>query len=261
MAGLREATLDGKKGVIVAGHRGIKARYPENTLLGMQKALDEHVDMIEFDLRLTRDKVVVLMHDETVDRTTDGTGPVSDYTLEEIKKLDAGIRFSDEFKGLQVPTLKEFCDLISPYPELLLNVEIKDRTYETVDLTMAILKEYGLVDRCVFCCFDANIVAYMHDQYHVLTQGFLGEVMFNFVDGPGGTYEKMYAAGVSMKLLNPEAVRFLRDKGIQVWPYCPDTAEQMEYALECGGTLVTCNEIIPAIEILKERGLRYQPSL
>lgn len=259
MAGLREATLDGKKGVIVAGHRGIKARYPENTLLGMQKALDEKVDMIEFDLRLTRDKIVVLMHDETVDRTTDGTGPVGSFTLDEIKKLDAGVRFSQAFKGLQVPTLREFCDLIAPYPHLLLNVEIKERTRETVDLTMAVLKEYGLMDRCVFCCFDAQIVADIHDRYHAPTQGFLGHVMKNFVEGPGGTYDKMYAAGVEMKLLTPEVVRFFRDRGIQVWPYCPDTAEQMAYALECGGTLVTCNEVTPAIAMLRERGMRYQP--
>lgn len=256
---LVELTQQAQKGIVVAGHRGMMARYPENTLLGMQRALDEKVDMIEFDLRVTQDGEVVLIHDETVDRTTDGTGKVHELTLKEIKQLDAGIRFGQEFVGLRVPTLHEFCQLIVPHSTLLLNVEIKQRTKQAVDLSLAILEQYGLMDRCVFCCFDADIVAYLHDAYAVPTQGFLSSVMSNFKEGAGGTYDKMYAAGISMKLITPELVTFLKQKGIQAWAYCPDTTAQVQHAIACGATLLTCNEAQPAMQYLAQQGLRFKP--
>ena len=94
--------LENRAEVIVAGHRGMKAFYPENTLLSFQKALDLKVDMLEIDLNLTRDKQVVVIHDNTLDRTTDGAGFVHDFTLDEIKKLDAGKWFAAEFAGQEV---------------------------------------------------------------------------------------------------------------------------------------------------------------
>ena len=78
--------------ILVAGHRGMKALYPENTLLSMREALLHGVDMIETDLNLTKDKEVVVMHDNTVDRTTNGTGFIRDMTLEEFRRLN-GIPF------------------------------------------------------------------------------------------------------------------------------------------------------------------------
>ena len=75
-------------------HRGASGNYPENTLLAFQKALEIGVDEIELDLYLTKDDHLIIMHDSTVDRTTDGTGAISDLTLAEVKALDAGIAYS-----------------------------------------------------------------------------------------------------------------------------------------------------------------------
>ena len=76
--------------MILTGHRGAAELEPENTLLSMQKAVDLKVDQIEIDVHLTRDQHLVVIHDTTVDRTTDGQGAVADFTLEEVKRLDAG---------------------------------------------------------------------------------------------------------------------------------------------------------------------------
>ena len=76
-------------------HRGFSGKYPENTILAFQKALEEGVDGIELDVQLTKDGELVIIHDESVDRTTDGKGLVVSYTLEELKKLDA----SSIYKG------------------------------------------------------------------------------------------------------------------------------------------------------------------
>lgn len=247
--------LENKAEVIVAGHRGMKALYPENTLLSFQKALDQKVDMLEIDLNLTKDKQVVVIHDNTLDRTSNGTGLVHDYTLEEIKALDAGKWFADEFAGLKIPTFREFCDLVAPYKELLLNVEIKEKTHETVDLAMQMLREYVLMERCVFTCFDAEIISYMHDRYGVRTQGFPHFLMQNFVEGEQGTYSKMYAVGIAMKYLTKELVQEFEARGILPWSYCPDTDEQVLQSIDCGVGLVTVNNPEPALRILAEKGL------
>lgn len=244
-----------KGNMLVAGHRGCGAFYPENTLLSIQKALDMKVDMIEFDLNLTKDKVIVIMHDNTVDRTSNGTGYIHDMTLEQIKELDAGGKFEKIFEGLKVPTLRELCELVKPYKDLLFNVEIKEKTQETVDLTMEILNEYGLRERCVFTCFDASIAAYMYDSYRVRVQGFPKEKMENFIDGEAGTYSKLFAVGIDMKSITPERVRGFENIGILPWSYCPDTEELVYESIRCGARLMTCNNPIPALNIVKAKGL------
>jgi glycerophosphoryl diester phosphodiesterase len=94
-------------GIVVVGHRGTVKFAPENTLAAFRKAIELGADLLEVDVRETRDGHLVLMHDSTVNRTTNGTGRVAAMTLAEIKRLDAGSWFSPEFDGERVPTLRE----------------------------------------------------------------------------------------------------------------------------------------------------------
>ncbi len=240
---------------IVAGHRGFKTCYPENTLLAFREALDLGVAMLEFDLRMSKDNVVVVLHDETVDRTTNGSGPVNSFTLAELKQLDAGGWLGKEFQGLQIPTLEELCEMLKDYPELLLNVEIKpsQQAREVADQAIALLKTYDYLSRCVFTCFDAAILAYLHDEFQLRTQGFEGEMMSNFEAGEQGTYSKMWAIAFPMSKLTKEKVQTYQAQGLLAWCYCPDTEEQVAYALECGTTLLTSNDPRPALNLLQHR--------
>ncbi len=240
----------------IAAHRGYKSRYPENTLLAFREALDLGVDMLEFDLRGSKDGRVVVIHDETVDRTTNGTGPVGDFTLSELKRLDAGGWFGPAFRGLEIPTLEELCALLAGYPDAMLNVEIKrDRqAMDTASRAVETLRKAGLIERCVFTSFDAGILAYLHDTHGLKTQGFPSRLMTGFVEGERGTYGKMWAVGLEMALLTPDIVREFEDRGILPWCYCPDDAEQVGYALECGAKLLTCNDPLPALAARGEGG-------
>lgn len=233
----------------VAGHRGYSSAYPENTLLAFQEAFQLGVDMVEFDLQLSKDGAVIVMHDQTLDRTTNGHGRLSDYSLAELKQLDAGSWFGSAFEGLKIPTLKELCELLKEYPKVLLNVEIKrgDCAKEVADASIAILKEYGYLSRCVFTSFDADILEHIHDNYRLKTHGFLEEVMHNFVPGEQGTYSKMWSIAMNMNQLTREKVERFRNQGLLVWCYCPDDEEQVAYAMECGATLATCNNPLPAL--------------
>jgi len=235
----------------IAAHRGYKAAYPENTLLAFKEALESGVEMIEFDLRLSKDKAVMIMHDETIDRTTNGVGPISDFTFKELKQLDAGSWMGAEFEGIKIPALQELCELLLDFPDALLNVEIKssDQALTAADLAIEMLADYGYLNRSVFTCFDANVIHYIHDKYNLKTQGFPGEVMHHFESGENGTYSKMWAVGIEMKMLTKERVDEFKNKNMHVWAYCSDDDAAVQYAFDCGVSLVTCNELAPAFRL------------
>ncbi|MDA1191743.1 MAG: glycerophosphodiester phosphodiesterase family protein, partial [Candidatus Poribacteria bacterium] len=96
---------------IVVGHRGNAAEAPENTLAGFESAIALGVDMFEIDVQFTRDGKIVLVHNDTVDETTNGSGRVSDLTFEDVRRLDAGAHRGEAFRGQIVPTLREALDV------------------------------------------------------------------------------------------------------------------------------------------------------
>jgi glycerophosphoryl diester phosphodiesterase len=97
--------------IVIISHRGEHLHHPENTMAAFQAAIDAGADYFELDVRTTSDGKFVIMHDSTLDRTTNGTGEVYKHTFDEIRALDAGAKFSPAFKGTQVPTLEEALDL------------------------------------------------------------------------------------------------------------------------------------------------------
>lgn len=112
------------------GHRGLAARAPENTLAGMRCAKDHQFAWVEFDVQLTRDGAPIILHDATVERTTSGSGFARNFTLNEIRRFDAGSWFAEEFKNERIPTLEEVLALCETL-RLGANVEIKVDPSET----------------------------------------------------------------------------------------------------------------------------------
>lgn len=134
-----------KKNVTVIGHRGIAAAYPENTLISFEKAVEAGVDAIEFDVHMTRDEQLVVTHDPTVNRCSNGTGDVNSYTLNQLKALDFGKWKSPEFAGTRIPTLDETLDAIhAKRPELFLLVELKDDREACTRMVLDVLRRRNL---------------------------------------------------------------------------------------------------------------------
>ncbi len=150
-------------------HRGAAGLAPENTLAAFRMAIELGADASELDLQATKDGVVVVIHDDTVDRTTDGRGRIADLTLAEIKRLDAGAKFGAAFRGERVPTLRELVDLVkaSGNHRFRLNLEIKfaeGREGEPLDLeerVLAVLAETGFIDRVIVQSFHHPSAAKM----------------------------------------------------------------------------------------------------
>jgi glycerophosphoryl diester phosphodiesterase len=142
-------------------HRGGAALWPENTLEAFRGALDLGIRHLETDVHATRDGVLVCHHDARVDRTTDGSGRVANLTLAELKRLDAGYRFSPDgralparARGITIPTLEE---VVALHPESLLNVEIKQRVPDITESFWAFVAERGLEDRFLVAAEDHRI--------------------------------------------------------------------------------------------------------
>lgn len=120
----------------VVGHRGAAAYAPENTLESIRKAAELGAPAVEVDVMLTADGQPVLFHDDLLDRTTDGSGPIAEHTLAEIETLDAGAWFSPSFRGVRIPRLAEALELALDLG-LRLNLEIKPSPGQDVETTMA----------------------------------------------------------------------------------------------------------------------------
>jgi glycerophosphoryl diester phosphodiesterase len=123
---------------ILIGHRGAAAYAPENTLESIRTAADMGVEWVELDVKLTKDQIPIIFHDEELDRTTNGSGPVMNHTYEEISQLEAGSWFADSFAGIKIPTLEEAVEVIMEH-DLGLNLEIKPcpgREKETAEVAL-----------------------------------------------------------------------------------------------------------------------------
>ena len=138
----------------IAAHRGDRANFPENTLPALGAVLNSDFDFVETDIQLTADGVPVLFHDETVDRTTNGSGLLADYTIDQLKLLDAGSWYSREFVYLQVPTLEEFLELFAGSKKKAM-LELKGIWSEDqVKVVTELIYAHGVQNRVIFEAFD-----------------------------------------------------------------------------------------------------------
>lgn len=147
----------------VIGHRGAARHAPENTLAGLRAAASMGVACVEFDVRLTKDRVPILFHDDTVERTTDGRGRLGALTLAQIRRLDAGAWFGSRFKGERVPTLAEAVKALAAL-DLMANIELKPEEAQgaaTARAVLAVLRKNWPRDRPrpILSSFDWSALA------------------------------------------------------------------------------------------------------
>lgn len=256
--------------IYVAAHRGLSSDYPENTMIAFEKAIEAKVDQIEVDIRVTKDNELVLIHDNTVDRTTNGTGRVCDLTLEELKKLDAGSWKDEKFSDCTIPTLIEFMELIKDLPEMTVDFELKEYptegweevSYSVCDRVLAIIDEYGYTDRCVINTFSGKLHEYINDKYgskyrqHLYYPlGHLGEVTRDPYEY--GYCVCMFSNGKALyNIATKEEFDQMKEKyNIQPWAGAfVNDAETVDIAIERGSVLITCNNADVVLDLLRERG-------
>ena len=146
---------------MVIAHRGGRSLGPENTIYTYQRAMELGVDVLEIDIHLTKDNHLAVIHDKTVDRTTDGSGPVDSFNLVDLQKLDAGYRWSDDQrnsyplrgKGLKIPSLAE---VFQSFPRMRINIEIKNPQNDAITALCQTIQDYNMSQRVMIASFDAG---------------------------------------------------------------------------------------------------------
>jgi glycerophosphoryl diester phosphodiesterase len=149
----------------IIAHRGASAYYPENTLPSFEGAIAMGADMVELDVQFTSDKEVVVFHDEKVSRCTDGRGKISDHTLAELKKLDAGGWFDKKFHNTRIPTLAEVLGVCKN--KIAVNIEIKTEAVSKMffggieEKSLKIVERSGMNGHVVFSSFDPRAIMHL----------------------------------------------------------------------------------------------------
>ncbi|MFV8829231.1 glycerophosphodiester phosphodiesterase family protein [Alkalihalobacterium sp. APHAB7] len=145
----------------VFAHRGLSGLYPENTMVAFKAAAKLPIDGIELDVQLTKDNVPVIIHDVTLERTTEGQGMVRDHTLEQLMTYSAGAWYSEQFRQEKIPTLEEVLIWAKNYA-FKLNLELKCPSWERKEMWGAVkslIHRHGMSDRILISSFDHVLIA------------------------------------------------------------------------------------------------------
>ena len=202
-------------------HRGAKAYEPENTLQAFQKALDLHADGIELDVHLSADGHIIVMHDETIDKMTNGKGEINTYTLAELKSF----RIADTF---QIPTLNEVFDLVDK--KCFINVELKngDTSKQVVSLIEKYINEKGWkYEHFIISSFDWNALKEVQNLNTNIPIGVLTEENIDTALAFAESI-KAYAIHPDFQLLNKENTKNIQNKGFKVFPWTVNSEEDIQ---------------------------------
>lgn len=240
----------------LCAHRGAMTAFPENTLPALKEAVRLGAHMIEFDVQLSKDRALVIMHDATVDRTTDGTGKVTDLKLEEIKSLDAGSWKGERFSGEKVPVLEEVLEIMPR--NVWLNIHIKGgeetgkkvaetivRTNRQHQAVLAVEREAAVgvrsvSDKILICNMERQSGKWDYVEGTIAMKAdfiqLRGEILPEFKDYA----RKLHLHGIKVNYFgtdDPEEIRLLWEYGVD-FPLVNDINRSIDVAKNAGLTLV-----------------------
>ena len=211
-------------------HRGASGTFPENTLSAFRAAIDAGADMCELDVQLTRDGAVVVIHDDTVERTTDGVGEVVKLTLEELKRLDAGVKFKGgAIKGERIPTLDEVFEITGG--KCGLNIELKAGGVEAQ--VAQIMQARNAFGDSVVSSFDWGYLKKIQQLHFNIRVGLLAEekpvdLMMNAVA------MRAHSINPRWDMVTADLCKAAHERGLKVYTWTVDADARMRALIECG---------------------------
>jgi glycerophosphoryl diester phosphodiesterase len=218
----------------IYAHRGSSGTHPENTLAALRAAAALPIDGVEIDVHLTKDGVPVVIHDEKINRTTDGKGYVKDMTVVELQQYDAGSWFSEEWSGERIPTLEEVFEVFEGTHHRL-NIEIKSDVfpYDTlVDKVITLANKHGMGDRLLLSSFNHEDVLHICRETEVKSAILTSQIYVDVYDYARviGTKQIHVSLPAAFRRMTTDALR----KGSIVYVYTVNSIEYAEQLQQIG---------------------------
>ncbi|RLG95361.1 glycerophosphoryl diester phosphodiesterase [Candidatus Bathyarchaeota archaeon] len=228
----------------VIGHRGAAGLEPENTLRSVRRAIELGVDRVEIDVRVSRDERLVIMHDETVDRTTNGHGYVSELTFDELRSLDAGM-------GEKIPTLDEILKFTMGKAKLEIELKVPEATEPTIQL----IEELNAEKDVIVISFIHELLERVHDLNPNIKTGAL------FFEVPKDILQRALKAHASSihvyyRNVNSELVKEAHRSGLEVAVWNPNRIEEMREMIDLGVDAIGSDRPDRLIQLLRDMGMR-----
>ncbi|HAZ47252.1 MAG TPA: glycerophosphodiester phosphodiesterase [Cyanobacteria bacterium UBA11369] len=233
----------------IIAHRGYSAIAPENTLAAFAAAHAHQANSIEFDVQLSSEGIPVIIHDPTLERTTNGSGFVREKTLEQLKALDAGAWFNPQFSGERIPSLSEALKAMEDldrfvYPEVKGG---ENWTDSDVDNFVQILIEAGWEDRCIVACFNEQFLQRVRERSPQIILGFLVPSASKFTEKlplAAADGNAIMLSQYNALLKNPSLIETSRNQGIDVGVWTVDSHEDLQNLIEIGVKRIVTNSLI-----------------
>ena len=256
---------------LIFAHQGGADLWPSNTLLAFENAARLGVDVLELDVHLTADNELVVIHDHTVDRTTNGSGSVDEMTVAELKALDAAYNFSPDGgvtypyrgQGVTIPTLAE---VFTAFPDYRINIEIKDDSLDAARRLSDLIDEFGAQKRVIVVSFhDDPLKAFRKMQPHVATAAGPSEtrafyilstlMLWRFHRPHADAYQVPLSYGIA-RFDNPQFIQRAHRLNQQVHFWTINDADEMRRLLEMGADGIMTDRPDIAVEVFRELGYR-----
>ncbi|WP_338777031.1 glycerophosphodiester phosphodiesterase [Metabacillus sp. FJAT-52054] len=220
---------------LIFGHRGAAGTRPENTMISFKEAIRLGADGIELDVHLSKDHIPVVIHDETLDRTTNGSGFVKDYSADEIVRLDASWKFEEYKEEARIPLLKEVLEWASASAEpFIINIELKNNMIEYSGLeekVINLVKQFELDERVILSSFNhSSMVLALKTEPRI-------ETALLYTDGIYKPYDYARRAGARaihplMRTVKNELIDLSRENSISVRPFTVNDEKEMHMLFE-----------------------------
>jgi len=215
-------------------HRGYSERYPENTMPAFLKALEAGADMIEFDVHLSRDGRAVIIHDNDVDRTSDGRGAVKDMTLDELRKLDFNFKKTGGLGAVRVSTLGELIDEVRG--RIMLNIELKNCPYKYpgIEKTVVdIVRDRDVIDGVIISSFDHFSLSIVKEMEPRIRTGMLYEGgWLHFTEEVRDL--DVYSIHPAVDTIDVDQLGWARKEGYRVYPWVAKSRKEITWLMEEG---------------------------
>ncbi|ASS75612.1 hypothetical protein CIG75_11850 [Tumebacillus algifaecis] len=224
--------------ILTIAHRGAAAHAPENTIAAFDKAVALHADFIELDIQLCKDGELVVLHDDTVNRTTDGQGNVKNFTLAQLRKLDAGSKFHPSFKGATIPTLDEVLTRYKGSIGILIEMKTPSR-YPSMEQKVASLLQKHKMDQAdsgvIVQSFDSRSLQTFHQLAPLVPIGVLID-RADLLNEPQLIRYSSFATYINpnKKLINSHLVNRLHEFGLKVATWTVRSAKDIPALIKAG---------------------------